>query len=287
MKIFFVLSLIFSTQVWAGWTVATYNIRNFDRDHGAGGTNLEQLGRNIREYKSDVMTFIEVVNVQAFETLIKRNLPGYKVAISSCGGFGKQKLAVAFNPNVFRYITHAEDLSFTGSNGSCGSLRPGLLVNLVHTSTNRSYIFGAFHLKAGGSEDAMRRRWAQYQLLANLARVYAGKNFIITGDLNTTGYNIKDADYDKFQTFLSVSRLLTTSQNLGCTSYWSGTLGNGLHQSSILDHIVVENRIGREVTNVSVGAHCAKLDCRDAYPHDLGIDYQNVSDHCPIQVSFK
>ena len=142
-------------------------------------------------------------------------------------------------------------------------------------------------MASSGEESAMRQRWAQYKLLASLAQKYAAKNLVILGDLNTTGYNIRDADYDHFQSFLSVSKLVTASQNLACTSYWEGTLGNGLHQSSILDHIVLKNDMAKEVANVAVGAHCAKLDCRDATPAELGIDYASVSDHCPIQVTFK
>lgn len=287
MKIILLFSLLLGSQAWAGWSVSQYNIRNFNKDPGAGETDLVQLGKNLKSFKSDVMSFVEVVNADAFRTLIQTNLPGYQVQISNCGGFGKQKLAVAYNPKVFKFISSAEDLNFSGSTGKCASLRPAFLVTLEHVATKKAYVFAALHLKAGGAEAAMRTRWTQYQLLAKLATVYSNQNLIMLGDLNTTGYNIKDADFDSFQSLLSVSKMTTASQNLHCTSYWEGTLGNGLHQSSILDHIVVKNSMAKEVVNVQVGAHCAKLNCADATPEDLGIDYQHVSDHCPIQVTFK
>ena len=287
MKMFLLLSFLLTTQAFAGWSISHYNIRNFNKDPDAGPTNIAQLSKNIRAAKSDVMSFNEVVNVPAFEQLLKIALPGYFIAVSSCGGFGQQKIAIAFNPKVFKFISYAEDLTFSSGGTTCGDLRPGLFLNLQHLSNGKMYTFAGFHLKAGGEEAAMRKRWTQYKLLAQLAQKYASKNLVIMGDLNTTGYNIKDADYDQFQSFLSVSKFATASQNLACTSYWEGTLGNGLHQSSILDHIVLKNDMAREVANVSVGAHCAKLDCRDATPADLGIDYASVSDHCPIQVTFK
>lgn len=287
MKAFLFLSLLLGSQAWAGWSVSQYNIRNFNKDPGAGATDLVQLGKNIKSFKSDVMSFVEVVNADAFKTLIQTNLPGYQMQVSNCGGFGKQKLAVVYNPKVFNFVSSAEDLNFSGTGNKCGSLRPALIVTLEHVATKKLYVFAALHLKAGGAEAAMRTRWTQYQLLAKLSAVYANQNLILMGDLNTTGYNIKDADYDSFQNLLATTKMTTASQNLHCTSYWEGTLGNGLHQSSILDHIVIKNTMTKDVANVVVGAHCAKLNCADATPADLGIDYLNVSDHCPIQVTFK
>lgn len=284
---FLALCLLLGSHAWAGWNVTSYNIRNFNKDPGAGATDLIQLGKNLKAFKSDVMGFVEVVNLAAFKTLIDANLPGYQIVNSTCGGFGKQKLAVAFNSKTFKLISTVEDLSFSGTGTSCGSLRPALIVTLQEIATKKNYVFAALHLKAGGAESAMRQRWTQYHLLNGLAKRYSSQNLIMLGDLNTTGYNLKDADYDQFSSFLAVSNYKTMSENLGCTSYWSGTLGNGLHQSSILDHIVVNESMTKEVAVVHVGAHCAKLDCRDAAPADLGTDYESVSDHCPIQVSFK
>ncbi len=287
MKIVLLLSMLLGNHAWADWSVSTYNIRNFNRDHQAGPTNIAELTKNIKEHKSDVMTFIEVVNQKAFEIVIKTSLPGYAMAISSCGGFGKQKLAIVWNPQIFNYISHAEDMTFSGEANTCGSLRPVLLVNLVQRATGKDFIFAAVHLKAGGAESAMRQRWMQYELLAKLTQRHKAKQLVMMGDFNTTGYNIKDADYTQFTHLMNTAGLHTTSQNLGCTSYWTGGDEDGFHQSSILDHVIVESDMKNTVQNVIVGSHCAKLDCRDATPEDLGVSYQAVSDHCPVQVTFK
>jgi len=133
----------------------------------------------------------------------------------------------------------------------------------------------------------MRQRWGQYELLGKLASQYKSENLIMMGDFNTTGYNLKDEDYDHFEKFLTASSFHSTSENLGCTSYWKGILDTGRHQSSILDHITVGSDMRGEITNVLLGSHCAKLSCKDATPEELGISYKEVSDHCPVQVTFK
>lgn len=286
MKILLLFCLLTSPS-WARWSASTYNIRNFDKDYQSGSTNLSELTKIIKSHKSDVMTFVEVVNAKAFETLMQSTLPGYKIALSNCGGFGKQRLAVVWNPAVFTYVGHSEDFSFSGESNACGSLRPALLVNLIQKSTGKDFLFTAIHLKAGGAETAMRQRWLQYQLLEKLAKKYQDKQLIMMGDFNTTGYNIQNEDFVKFENLMKNSGLYTTSENLGCTSYWNGGDGDLDHESSILDHVIVEKELANTIQSVTVGAHCALLECRDATPEELGASYLSVSDHCPIQVNFK
>lgn len=290
---FSILLIVLSIHGWvqtaeARFSVTTYNIRNFDRDHEAGQTNIPELGKIIREMKSDVMGFEEVVNQSAFDSLIKSNLTGYQYVVSDCGGFGNQHLAVAYNPKVFEYMHHVEDLSFSGNSSSkCGSLRPLFLVTLRNKSENRIYTFGAVHLKAGGNDRAYSQRWKQYAKLQRISQDYKNQNLILLGDFNTTGFNLKNEDYEKFESVISQSGLRTLSEEQGCTNYWHGTEGGPEFQPSILDHIVVQDQMVRSVESVRVGSHCAKLDCRPATPQDLGVTFENVSDHCPVQVTFR
>lgn len=281
------LFLLLSFPGWAKWSVSTYNIRNFDNDPGAGATNLVELGKIIKEMQSDVMAFEEVINLKAFDTLIKKNLPGYVYKISDCGGFGKQHLAVVYNPKTFDFVKQEEDLTFSGSGNSCGSLRPLLLVTLKNKASKTDFTFGAAHLKAGGNDRAMAQRWQQYAKLEVIAEAYDKKNLILLGDLNTTGYNIKDKDFVKFEEFMNDSKMRTMTETIGCTNYWTGTQGGEEHQSSILDHIVIHDKNVSSVESVKVGAHCARTDCRPSTPEELGLSYQSVSDHCPVQVTFK
>ena len=287
MKTLFLTLLLIGSQAWAEWSVSSYNIRNFDHDRIAGPTNIQELSKTIKEFKSDVMTFIEVVNTEAFEKVIKQNLPDYQIALSKCGGAGKQKLAIIYNTKLFNFVGQVEDLSFSGNDQACGSLRPVLIVTLQNKVSKEKLMFAAIHLKAGGALQAMQQRWTQYELLTKLSKQLKSEKLVMMGDFNTTGYNIKDEDFTQFEKFLSNSALKTTSENLGCTSYWEGTLGNGRHQSSILDHIVLNDEMHANVKNIKLGSHCAKLDCKDATPEELGLSYQSVSDHCPLQVTFK
>lgn len=286
---FALLFLLLSVPGWAKWSVSTYNIRNFDSDRDAGPTNLQELGSIIKQVKSEAMAFIEVVNKPAFDALMKTNLPGYSYVTSSCGGFGKQHLGFAYNPKVFEFQMMAEDLTFTGSGNKCGSLRPVMLVTMKHLESKQVFTFGIVHLKAGGNDRAMAQRWQQYNQLQKLSSTYTGKNLILLGDFNTTGYNIKDQDFEKFETLLSQSGFRTSAETTACTSYWHGGNEdqNADHVSSVLDHIVVQDKLFPSVESVKVSAHCARMECRPATPEALGTSYQSVSDHCPVQVTFK
>ncbi len=281
------LFLLLSFPGWAKWSVSTYNIRNFDNDPSAGPTNLVELAKIIKDVQSDVMVFEEINNFKAFDGVIKKNLPGYAYELSECGGFGKQHLAVAYNTKTFEYISEEEDLTFSGSGNTCGSLRPLFMVTLKNKATKAIYTFAAAHLKAGGNDRAMAQRWQQYAKLEVIAAAYDKKNLILLGDLNTTGYNIKDKDFVKFEELLNDSNMRTMTETIGCTNYWTGTLGGEEHQSSILDHIVIHDKNVSSVESVKVGAHCARTDCRPSTPEELGLSYQSVSDHCPVQVTFK
>lgn len=284
---FAIFFLLLSTTAWAKWSVTTYNIRNFDNDPDAGRTDLTELSRILKDVQSDVMAFEEIVNKTAFENLVKKNLTGYQYRVSECGGFGKQHLAVAYNPKTFDYVRHSEDLNFSGNGNKCGSLRPVFLVTLKHKESNKNFTFGVVHLKAGGNRRAMEQRWQQYNKLMDLSDKYAKENLVLLGDFNTTGYNIKDADYERFEDFISSSSLRTMSEEVGCTNYWNGGNGGSEYISSILDHIVVQDRNASSVESVRVAAHCRQQECRPATPQDLGISYQSVSDHCPVQVTFR
>lgn len=284
---FSLIFLLLCTQAWGKWSVSTFNIRNFDRDQTAGQTNLVELEKIIKSVQSDVMAFEEVVNIPAFENLIKKVLPQYLVEISSCGGMGSQHLALVYNPKVFSFKSKSEDLSFTGTENACGNLRPLFLVTLNQLATHQDYIFGVVHLKAGGDQNAMSRRWYQYAKLGAMTRKLKNKNFVILGDFNSTGYNIRNDDYVQFETFISSASMKTMSENIGCTNYWTGSLGNGLHESSVIDHIVIPDHLTKTVERAVVGSHCAQMACRPATPQDLGVSYAAVSDHCPVQVTFR
>jgi endonuclease/exonuclease/phosphatase family metal-dependent hydrolase len=285
---FLALTLFFvAQQAIAGWTLSTFNIRNFDHDRDAGPTNIAELRRLIQETKSDVMTFQEVVNIPAFQNVVASNLPDYQIVRSDCGGFGKQNLAVVFNKAHFELVSKEEDLSFTGKDGTCGSLRPVMIVTLKQKATQQEYIFAVVHLKAGGDARSMQTRWGQYNRLKSLVAKYQKKKIILLGDFNTTGYNQGNEDFTKFEEFLSSARLRTSAEEVSCTNYWHGGDQDPSYISSVLDHILMQDSVHAGLRSVRVASHCQKNACRPAMPGDLGVSFASVSDHCPVQVTFK
>ncbi len=288
MKFTFLVLLLVTSSAWARWSVSTYNIRNFDQDPGAGKTDYVELQRIIGTVKSDVMAFEEVVNAEAFKTVIEKALPGYRYSLSSCGGRGKQKIAVAFNPAVFEFVSQKEDLSFSGSSQeACGSLRPVFLVTLKMKATKEVFVFAGIHLKAGGDARSMETRWGQYRKLIALSKSMTNSQLILLGDFNTTGYNIRNDDFAKFEDFLDGAGLRTSAEGTPCTNYWTGADQNPDFLPSILDHIVMSNALSAKIASTVVGAHCQKTKCEQVSETELGLSYAKVSDHCPVQVNFK
>lgn len=289
MKFALVILLLLTSSAWARWSVSAYNIRNFDKDPSAGQTDYEELQRIIQSVKSDVMGFEEVVNADAFASVMADALPNYRYTISTCGGRGKQKVAIAYNPAVFEFISQKEDLTFSGSGKEtvCGSLRPVFLVTLRMKKTKEMFVFAGVHLKAGGDSRSMQTRWGQYRKLENLVQEIGNGRLILLGDFNTTGYNLRNDDYTRFNGFLETSGMWTISENIACTNYWSGADQNPDFMPSILDHIVMSNALASKVQATKVAAHCQRVTCTEASEESLGLSYQRVSDHCPIQVTFK
>ena len=149
------------------------------------------------------------------------------------------------------------------------------------------FTFAGVHLKAGGQSDAMSRRWEQYEKLHTMVSNFKGQNLIILGDFNTTGFTPKNDDFVKFSDLLTSSGLRTMSESLNCTNYWTGTLHNGKYEASVIDHIVLQDKLVGSVSGITVGSHCEKFACLPTSVQDLAATYQNVSDHCPVQVTFK
>lgn len=284
-----ILSLCFllSFNALADWSAVSYNIRNFDKDFIAGNTDTALLGDELKNLNADVYAFIEIVNKDAFSKLMKTYLPGFSSLVTNCGGGGKQNLAFAYNPQVFSHVSTVEDLSFSlGGGRACGSLRPVFIVTLQHKETKENHSFIIGHLKAGGDSRAFSQRWKQYDMLKDLLAKYENKNYVLMGDLNTTGFNIKDEDGEKFQDFLLETSSFSISEKLECTSYWDGRDEDPAMISSILDHIIVSQSRKSQIKSYEVGTHCAKVSCRAALPEELGRTFMNVSDHCPLKVVF-
>jgi len=280
------ISLLFTHLSFASWKLTSYNIRNFDNDPGQGRTNLKILAALLKEQNSDVFGFQEIVNKSAFDKLIKDVLPTFDYKTSICGGGGSQKLALAFNPKKFKFLSTNENLKFSDLDvGECGSLRPLFTVSLQSIETQKIYQFHLVHLKAGSSAAAMATRWQQYKMLKDIMSK-SSESDIFLGDFNTTGYILNDKDFDRFQQVLSSTDFRTSAEQTQCTNFWEGPKNSKEFQPSILDHIVVKDSVFKSIQSVNVAAHCQKVSCRPVKSSELGASYEEVSDHCPVQVEF-
>jgi endonuclease/exonuclease/phosphatase family metal-dependent hydrolase len=281
-----IIVLLFSFSLHADFKVSTFNIRNFDKDR-SGTTDLNELKKMLTSLDSEVIGFQEVVNTKLFQEFILQNFSDLDLTISNCGGSGRQKLALVYNKNKFELRTEFEDLSFSSVKSTCGTLRPVYFVTLREKTTKKEFLFGLIHFKAGGSKEAMEKRWYQYRLLLQKSRELKDENFFLMGDFNTTGYISRDEDYLEFRSFLEEAQLSTTADSLECTSYWNGGRRSGFFYPSLLDHILVSDALRSKIKKSSSYAHCLKQNCQISTLAELGDTFQKVSDHCPLSLEIQ
>lgn len=284
------LLVLFVSNSFASLKLSTFNIRNFD--DASHVTDVEKLRKLLLEVDADLFGVQEIVDVKDFQALAKK-LPDYQFVASHCGGGGKQKLGYLYRTTKLTLLSVDEiaeigNLDSSSSRG-CGSLRP-IFKALFQTNDGEQFTAMNVHLKAGSGERNYNRRHAQYRILEKFMNEAKKeiKDLVVFGDFNTTGYILEDKDYHAFQEMLDGSSVQDLGKDLECTSYWTGPdRRSPYHQSSVLDHILTTERfLGKRVKEVSLYAHCKKMDCKDARPSELGDIYLKVSDHCPVAATF-
>lgn len=283
--------LIFlSTSLYADIKFGSYNIRTFDKH--SSSTNKTELRRIIEDADFDFFGVQEIVNADSFKKFIQDNFSEYSVILSTCGGAGKQKLGFVYNHRIFKLLKIAEDdtLSDVKSQKRCDSLRPAMVGDFQIKSSKKKFTAIAVHLKAGSGSRNYSRRNTQYGILSDMVQSFkrsGKKNIILMGDFNTTGYDLKDDDYKNFRSFINSSDLNTSARYIQCTAYWGGSdYNDNIEESSTLDHLIyTDNFLDHKSLSFDVKAHCSKVKCRDTYETSLGVSYQEVSDHCPIELA--
>lgn len=274
---------------WADFTVTTYNIRNFDYDARSNArTNKSELSKILISLQSGIIAVQEIVNANEFKQFVARQMPQYDVHISRCGGSGKQKLGVVIDRNLYKVNSVKEDSRLSDSSSCNSGLRPAYIVNVTEIATSTNFDLIIVHLKAGGKQSNADVRYRQYQILSeilNEMKRNGKENFVILGDFNTTDFNLRNQNYQRFIDFIDLNDLINPTAELECSSYWWGGIDDGLEYSSLLDHVVISTTLYKifNKTAISNEAHCKKLDCRISDSEDLGLSFLQVSDHCPIK----
>ena len=274
----------------AGLNVGTYNIRNFDKP--GTHTNKKLLKQSILEASPDLLAVQEIHNQSSFKSFVTKELKGYSLALSNCGGGGGQKLGFVYRFSKLRLKKSYEDRRLTSAfDNGCGSLRPAFVGIFEDLEEGRTFVALSVHLKAGSGSRNFERRATQYKHIQDMFAEFEAdghKAILAMGDFNTTGFDHRNQDYINFKRLLTSTGSMTSAQEVSCTSYWSGTNYNdGIEEASTLDHVVFNPGFASYGTpEIKVGGHCAKARCEDVYEDVLGEGYQTVSDHCPVTVSF-
>lgn len=288
----FLLAILstFMFSATAGLNIGTYNIRNFDKP--GSHTNKKLLKENILKASPDLLAVEEIFNHSSFKSFVAKELKGYSVALSNCGGGGSQKLGFIYRSSKLKLKRSYEDRRLTSAfDNGCGSLRPAYVGVFEDLESQKDFVAIAVHLKAGSGSRNFERRATQYSHIKDMFAEFEAEGhdaIVAMGDFNTTGYDHRNQDYRNFQRLLSSAGASTSAQEVACTSYWSGAdYNDGIEEASTLDHVVYNRGFASFGSpKVELGGHCAKARCEDVYEDVLGEGYQTVSDHCPVTVSF-
>jgi endonuclease/exonuclease/phosphatase family metal-dependent hydrolase len=263
-----------------GPRIVSWNLRNFSgrteaTSRHAPGHDLERLAGHLEALDADVYCLQEVLEPSALEPL----LPGFRLEASEDGGAHGQRLVIA------RRAGHAATAAETDR---CTALsprqRPVLHQRVSLPSGELSLV--VVHLKAGrrGFEVRQAQRAA---LLEFLRRVPPPR--LVVGDFNTTGSSTlaPEAEITSLQTAFSAAGLHRVPPLRGCTAYWEGSRFDRFKEASTLDHVFVDGAgTLAPAVQVAPGTLCARHGCgpltsTPAYPD---IDYERVSDHCPLVI---
>jgi endonuclease/exonuclease/phosphatase family metal-dependent hydrolase len=289
------LCCLVALNSFASIKISTFNIRNFEKR--VNGTDKIELLKIINSLDSDIISVQEIYNNSSFEKFVSKNLPQYRLLLSNCGGGGQQNLGFLYKSQKLELKKQAEDSTIASLDDivptyGCAALRPAMLGFFKDKRSKEEFVAVAVHLKAGSGSRNYSKRWKQYDYLVKMVRslrLARNQNIILLGDFNTTGFDLKDQDYIKFNKMLTDVGAQSASERISCTSYWSGRdYNDDIEEPSTLDHIVFTNNfMGKKLKSVKVSSHCKVAQCQSVYESVLGRSYDFVSDHCPVSAEFE
>ncbi|MBD64286.1 MAG: hypothetical protein CME62_03715 [Halobacteriovoraceae bacterium] len=299
MQLLSILSLFFVLTAQAEFRVVSYNIRNFDYDERSHvSTNKAHLIQQIKNMNPHLMAVQEINKGHVFNTMLNNNFDArYKLALTRCGGAHDQKLGFVFDQTKLELLSFKED-SRTVNVGHayqevCGhGSRPLAIGVFKRKDTQETFIAISVHLKSGGRPKNIEKRFKQHKVIQNVIQEYKAKgidNFILMGDFNSTEYNNKKSSaHEKFKQSVNRMNGIDLSKQISCTSYWWGGIDDNTQYPSLLDHIIVSKNLVKGVSPQAQSfGHCAKLKCQITAERDMGVSFDEVSDHCPQLATLK
>lgn len=290
--LFYSLILLLTHQAHASLRVGTYNIRNFDYDVRSNTpTNKLFLVETIKSMNVDLLAVEEVHNTEEFNHMVETQFNGrYKVILSNCGGAHGQRLGFIYDISKLNLNDFSEDMGTVSPgqeqrNPCVSGSRPIALGTFTRKDTNESFVALAVHLKSGGQQRSISKRFRQLEVISQVVKrlnFNGEKNIIIMGDFNSTEYILKNNTYRKFVQSVNRMNLTETTTNLSCSAYWWGGSNDSRQYPSTLDHILVSQNFSNKATSSEVFGHCRKLHCQSTPENQMGRSFDEVSDHCPI-----
>jgi endonuclease/exonuclease/phosphatase family metal-dependent hydrolase len=286
----FLLALLFTLSTFAEGRIAAYNIRNFDYDERARiPTNKGYLKTIISKLKADFIAVQEIREDQVFKGFIQKHFPKMETVLSTCGGAHGQKLGFVYNSDKYELLKFEEDLRvsnpFDLRRPTChGGSRPLAIGTFLNKKTAEEFIAIAVHLKSGGSSSSIKKRFKQLAILKTVVKelnAKGSKKITILGDFNTTQYNNRGQEYKKFKSLVNEMGMHDASENIQCSSYWYGGRRDGKQYPSLLDHVLVSKSFSSKKPKNKLYGHCARLKCQITGDSNMGVSYDEVSDHCP------
>lgn len=286
------LCLLFATESFGGLTYGTYNIRNFDYDERSGTpTNKRHLINTLKSMDADLLAVQEINEAYTFKRMIENNFGDrLKTILSNCGGTHGQKLGFVYNSHKLKLVNFSEDMRTVDPNNPrqsfCKGSRPLAVAIFQEVTSGKSIIAIAVHLKSGGRPKHIAKRFKQIDSLTMAVKRYkrlGHKNFVVMGDFNSTEYIFKKGRHKVFDQKVQQMGLKDISQNLKCTAYWWGSKDDDKQYPSHLDHILLSHSLmPKKQLKAKALGHCAKLQCQSSFESSMGVDFTEVSDHCPI-----
>jgi endonuclease/exonuclease/phosphatase family metal-dependent hydrolase len=291
--VFFFTQVLTSLTANASLRFSSYNIRNFDYDERSNTpTNKKHLVQIIDQIQADLIAVQEINDADEFERMIDNNYNGkLKAVLSLCGGAHGQKLGFIYNTNKLKLVKFEEDSRVSNPNSPAQSncnngSRPLAIGVFKMIDRNEKVVAISLHLKSGGRQSNIDKRFKQHKLINDVVNEYRAKGIkhvVIMGDFNSTQYIIEGDTKNRFKQSVSQMGLTNTTKNISCSAYWWGGAQDSKQYPSILDHILISpSLIGKKSVKVESYGHCKKLNCKVTLESQMGVSFDEVSDHCPL-----
>jgi len=216
----------------------------------------------------------------------------WSLDLSECGAPGHQHVGFLWNSDKVTLSDFVDAGEFNGrwksgqSDACVGRLRPGRVTRI--TFGQSTFHLVSVHLKAMSQRRSMNIRLVVYKRL-NMDLVKklvaplksSDAEMLVMGDFNTVGNgDVNPKQEARIMRKMVEKRGFTAlSASYLCTSYYHG-------RGSTLDHVVVTNSMLHRNLVAEVTGYCSMLHCEDMSRHTVIAANEDLSDHCPVVVSF-